>query len=75
MTEQHPLFERPVQTIAAASAATGISRTTILKAIRPTKERKGPLYECSYQSGDTWLIDTASQQFQNWLAAHPHRDG
>lgn len=70
MTEQ-PLFEYPVQTIKAISLATGISRTTILKAIVPTKGRKGPMYRCAYRSGDAWLIDTSCQQFQQWLAAHP----
>jgi len=64
MTEQ--LFERPVQPIAAVSAANPSSRTTILKAI---KNRL--MGECAYRSGDTWLIDTACQQFQNWLTAHP----
>jgi hypothetical protein len=68
-----PLFDRPVQTIAAVSAATGISRTTILKAIKPTKNRKGLIEECAYRSGDAWLIDTACQQFTEWLAAHPHQ--
>lgn len=68
-----PLFERPIQTIAAVGTATGISRTTILKAIRPAKGRKGPIYECAYRSGDTWLIDTACQQFTEWLAAHPRQ--
>jgi hypothetical protein len=66
-----PRFERPVQTIAAVSAATGISRTTILKAIKPTKSRKGLIEECAYRSGDAWLIDTSCQQFQQWLIAHP----
>lgn len=70
MTEQ-PLFERPIQTIAAVSAATGISRTTILKAIKPTKGRKGLIEECAYRSGDAWLIDTDCQQFEVWLDAHP----
>jgi hypothetical protein len=70
MTE-HPLFERPIQTIAAVSATTGISRTTILKAIKPAKGRKGLIEECAYRSGDAWLIDTACQQFQQWLIAHP----
>ena len=60
------LFERPVQTIKAVSAATEISRTTILKAIK-----NGLLGDCAYRSGDTWLIDTACQQFQRWLADHP----
>jgi hypothetical protein len=59
-------FERPVQTIAAVSATTGISRTTILKAIK-----KGLMGDCSYRSADTWLIDTSCEQFQMWLAAHP----
>jgi hypothetical protein len=65
MTEQ-PLFEHPVQTIKATSLLTGISRTTILKACK-----KGPLKGCSYQSGETWLIDTRSEQFEQWLSAHP----
>jgi hypothetical protein len=61
-----PLFEHPVQTIKAISLVTGISRTTILKACKA-----GPLKGCSYQSGETWLIDTNSEQFQKWLSAHP----
>ncbi len=65
MTSQ-PQFERPVQTIAAVSAATKISRTTILKAIK-----NGLMGECAYRSGDAWLIDTSCQQFQLWLTAHP----
>ncbi len=61
-----PLFDRSVQTIKAVSVATGISRTTILKAIK-----NGLMGECAYRSADTWLIDTACEQFQRWLAAHP----
>lgn len=71
MSRRAPLFERPVQTIKAISLITGISRATILKAIIPTKERKGPIYECAYRSGDAWLIDTTCEQFQHWLTAHP----
>ena len=62
------LFVRPVQTIKAISLVTGISRTTILKACQ-----SGRLGECAYRSGDTWLIDTACQQFEEWRAAHPHQ--
>lgn len=66
MTE-HPLFEEhPIQTIKAVSVATGISRTTILKACQ-----SGPLKECSYESEDIWLIDTGSAKFAAWLAARP----
>lgn len=60
------LFERPVQTIKAISLKTSISRTTILKACQ-----NGLMKDCAYRSGDAWLIDTACQQFQQWLAAHP----
>jgi hypothetical protein len=67
---EHPRFERPVQTIKAVSVATGISRTTVLKAIIPTPGRKGPIYECAYRSGDAWLIDTSCPQYQQWYAAH-----
>lgn len=65
MTE-HPRFDHPIQAIAAVRVATEISRTTILKACQ-----KGPLKACSYESGDTWLIDTTSAPFQQWLAARP----
>jgi hypothetical protein len=64
MTEQ--LFDSPVQTIKAVSMATGISRTTLLKAIQ-----NGLMGECVYRSADSWLIDTSCQQFQQWLTAHP----
>ena len=59
-------FDRPVQTIKAISLTTGISRTTILKACQA-----GRLGDCSYRSSDAWLIDTACQQFEAWLAARP----
>jgi hypothetical protein len=65
MTDQQQ-FQRPVQTIKAISATTGISRTTILKACQ-----SGRLGECAYRSGDTWLIDSACDQYQAWLTAHP----
>lgn len=59
------LFEHPIQTIRAVNLATGISRTTILKACK-----FGPLKGCSYKSAETWLIDTSSKQFEAWLLAH-----
>jgi len=64
MTEQ-PLFQRPVQAVAAISKTTGISRFTLVQACQ-----HGLFGEDSYQSGSTWLIDTTGEHFRQWLAAH-----
>lgn len=44
---------------------TGISRSTIWQAID-----HGLIQASAYQSGDTWLIDTAHEDFTRWLEAH-----
>ena len=64
MTE-NPLFERPIQTIAAIAAAFGISRITLAQACQ-----HGLFGEDAYQSGATWLIDTNGERFRQWLVAH-----
>jgi hypothetical protein len=60
------IVRAPIQSIGAIVAATAISRATILKACTDD-----PLKACAYASGEIWLIDTNSEQFATWLAAHP----
>jgi hypothetical protein len=64
MTER-PLFQRPIQAVAAVSQQTSISRFTIIQACQ-----HGILGEDVYRSGSTWLIDTQGESFRQWLAAH-----
>lgn len=53
------------KTVKEISESTGISRFTVHSAATD-----GPLKGVSRQSGRTWLIDTESKEYKEWLRKH-----
>ena len=58
-------FDHPIQTAPAVGAVLDIDRSTLNRAFH-----SGALKEAAYRSGDTILIDTGHQHFEEWLEAH-----
>jgi hypothetical protein len=61
-------YERSIQTLPAVSAATGISRFTLVQAAQ-----RGDFGEDVYKLHGTRLLDTQGEYFRQWRAVYPRQ--